>query len=134
MIWKIFGVILFLFLYHSLNDSQRQQMKKTMYSEKTTIDGVPRTVQKLKCPHCGNKNLDIQLLDSPTLVHATTKKTSTVYSSTSKRAVCNKCGASFDVVTKVTPFSNFIVALVGTPLVYLLLYSIYLLVSIFLGH
>nr|DAM40559.1 MAG TPA: nucleic-acid-binding protein [Caudoviricetes sp.] len=132
MIWIIIAIAVFIFLNYLFDNQQKQQIKETIYTENVMVDGVPRTVQKLKCPHCGNTDLGIQLTESPDFVHMTTRKTATVYSHTNKRAVCNKCGTSFDVVKRVTPVMNFFISLLITPLICLGLFLIYDVISIIL--
>lgn len=102
-----FVVLAVLFTF-CLTSSQKNKIMSTTYFDKVLVDGKTRTLQKFKCPSCGNKDLNYQMASSSaTTIKHGSGKISTTSISNAKYAVCNKCGTSFQTMRKPTPVANF---------------------------
>mgnify|MGYP005787821507 CR=1 FL=1 len=95
IIWFLAIVILTILISKSWINSQKENILKHLYSEEIVSDGEKKTIVKFKCPSCGNKELNYQIVSTPSVAHNTTKNLTTVYSSASKYVICPKCGTSF---------------------------------------
>lgn len=111
MLWILFFVGLNVFFTWLFTNSQKDTIRKTTYFEKIVVDGKSRTLQKFKCPSCGNKNLNYQIASgSASTFHSNNGRFSSTNIHNIKYAVCNKCGTSFKTIRKTTPIINFLLA------------------------
>lgn len=97
-------------LAYLITKGQKENIRKSTYLETINVDGITKTVQKPKCPVCGNKILDYQIVNTVVGAHKVTNNVNTIHSVNVKHAICNKCSNSFKVVTRTTPISNFIIS------------------------
>lgn len=111
IIWL--GLVIYLTMYFQRNMTKNQEkiISATTYFEEIVVDGKKKKIQKTKCPTCGNKEMDYQLVNSSaTTIKHGNGKISTTSISSSKHAICNKCGNSFQVIRRTTPITNGIFA------------------------
>lgn len=111
MFWFLLFVGLTIFFTWALISSQKEKIKNTIYYEKIIVDRKSRTLQKFKCPSCGNKELDYQISgNSASTIYSKNGRVSTTAINNAKYAICKKCGTSFQTIRKTTPVVNFIVS------------------------
>ncbi len=99
-----------------LNKSQKIEISETTYYD--TDETGTRTVQKIRCPACGNKDMNFQMVGNIGVTYQHTKNISTTGIYNKQHAICNKCGHHFDVIRKTTPVINFLVGIACAPLLY----------------
>ncbi len=97
IIWLICVVCLASYFQKRMNRNQEKKISETTYLDEIIVDGKKKTIQRDKCPNCGNKKMQYK-----------GARQTAVYEY--KFAVCNKCGTSFRVTHKPTSTSNGIFA------------------------
>ena len=107
------GAIIYFTIYFKRNmtKNQQRQIDSTIFIDEIIVDGKKKKIQRIKCPNCGNKELSYQMVNSGAVTRSYKNgKLSTTSVSSSKYALCNKCGTSFQVIQRTTPFINGIFA------------------------
>lgn len=107
------GAIIYFTIYFKRNmtRNQQKQIDSTIFTDEIIVDGQKKKIQRIKCPNCGNAELNYQMVNSGAVTRSYNKgKLSTTSVSSSKHAICNKCGTSFQVIRRTTPFINGIFA------------------------
>lgn len=97
IIWLVCVIYLANYFQKRMNRNQEKIISETTYLDEVVVDGKKKTIQRDKCPNCGNKKM-----------HYKGARQTAVYEY--KFAVCNKCGTSFRVMHKPTTTSNGIFA------------------------
>lgn len=71
------------------------KLEKTTYVEKINLDGQIHEIRKFKCPNCGNKELNYQIVGEVGYTSRAFNNLAVTSMRNSKHAICPKCGTSF---------------------------------------
>lgn len=106
-IWIGAVICLTIYFKGNMTRNQQKQIDSTIFIDEKIVDGKKKKIQRIKCPNCGNKELNYQMVNSGAVTRSYKNgKLSATSVSSSKHALCNKCGTSFQVIRRTTPFIN----------------------------
>lgn len=115
----VFGIVIILtvIIAKSMTYNQEKAINSCTCIEEIEVDGGKRKIQKPKCPVCGNRELDYQIVSNPDSALKVSKNVTTIHSVANKYAVCKKCGNSFKVLSHTTPVANCIAAFIVSSII-----------------
>lgn len=132
IIWFVITICVAIYFQRNMTKNQQNQINSTIYLDETLVQG--KKISRIKCPNCGNTELGYQMVNSGAVTRKVWKgNISTTSISSSKYAICSKCGTSFRVIRRTTPIINGIFAFLLSSIVCSIMQLIVIFVLSLLG-
>ncbi len=104
MIYLLFLLVVFIFTTRAAKNkickNYAEAYKKSTYLDEVEVDGVKTMISKPKCPRCGNKEIQYQIVSTMAKKRKNLSGTR-IYNT--ERAICTKCGHNFTPMSSSNP-------------------------------